>query len=80
LVALERNAAAEPSALIEGSSLCPSAWLPLLSTLRRLVVPVWRSCTDTSAGPLVSPETRLVAHADREVADAWVVKGRTSIA
>ena len=43
------------------SKLSPLPWTPPGPTLTRSVVPVWRSRTNTSVLPLVSPGTRLLA-------------------
>ena len=52
---VRRNATNRPSALSpENSQL---AWAPSLATLTRVVWPVWRSRTNTSVAPLVSPAT-----------------------
>jgi hypothetical protein len=61
LVASEAKATKRPSALIAGSRLSPLPWTLPLETLTRVVVPAWRSRTNTSNAPLVSPPTRSVA-------------------
>jgi hypothetical protein len=43
---------------LETGAAAPFPWLPALSMLIRVVVPVTRSCTKTSPTPLVSPGTR----------------------
>ena len=61
LLASELKATKRPSAEIAGSKLSPLPWTPPGPRLTRWVVPVWRSRTNTSSTPLVSPGTRLVA-------------------
>src|SRR5438552_10226937 len=61
LVAVLTKATTLPSAEIAGKSLLSFAWAPAESTLTSSVVAVSRSWTNTSATPLVSPGTRLVA-------------------
>src|SRR5947208_4873223 len=61
LVAVLTKATTLPSAEIAGKSFLSFAWAPAESTLTRSVVAVSRSRTNTSATPLVSPGTRLVA-------------------
>ena len=60
LVAFDRNTTYRPSALRAASDEEPSPSVPSLATLTRTVVPVWRSWTNTSYCPFVSPATRLV--------------------
>src|SRR5262245_25495871 len=55
----ETNATKRPSRLIAGSVPPALAWVPSLATLTRVVTPVRRSRTNTSAVPLLSPWTRL---------------------
>jgi hypothetical protein len=59
--AVEENATRRPSALMAGVQLRPFPCPPRLDMLTRDVVPVCRSCTNTSKFPLVSPATRLEA-------------------
>jgi hypothetical protein len=59
--AVDENATAAPSGLIAGSKLSPDACDPAAPTLIRSIDPVWRSRTNTSMNPFVSPTTRLVA-------------------
>ena len=61
LEAREWKATKRPSALMEGVQLVPLPWLPAESRLTLVVSPVWRSRTNTSEVPLVSPGTRLEA-------------------
>src|SRR5438093_442233 len=63
------KATTRPSGLIAGleaaleeAALSRSPWFPALSTLTRSVMRVCLSWMKTSATPLVSPDTRLVAH------------------
>jgi len=55
------NATKPPSAERAGAALESFPWVPSEVTLTRSVVPVCRSCTNTSVLPFVSPATRLVA-------------------
>src|SRR4051794_16778490 len=50
-----------PPALIAGAPEAPSPGPPPRAALTSDVVPVWRSHTNTSGAPLVSPATRLDA-------------------
>src|SRR5204862_455509 len=61
LVAVPWNATKPPSAERAAPELGPFPWVPSEATLTRSVVPVCRSCTNTSVLPFVSPATRLVA-------------------
>src|SRR5205814_757207 len=61
LLAVLWNATKRPSAERAGPALESFPWVPPEATLTRSVVPVCRSCTNTSVAPLVSPATRLVA-------------------
>jgi len=58
---VEAKATYRPSALMAALVLSPLAWAPALVTLTRVVVPPWRSRTNTSNLPFVSPSTRFVA-------------------
>ena len=61
LLAVPWNATKLPSAERAAPELGPFPWVPPDATLMRSVVPVCRSCTNTSVVPLVSPPTRLLA-------------------
>jgi hypothetical protein len=64
LEAKDSNATKRPSTLSWGAptnALSAFASVPSLATLTRVVLFVTRSCTKTSATPLVSPEARLLA-------------------
>jgi len=60
-VAPEVKTTCLPSAEISARSLRPVAEVPSVARLISVVVPVTRSRTKTSALPLSSPETRLLA-------------------
>src|SRR5439155_16786291 len=61
LFATELNATKRPLAEIDGTKLAPFPCAPWESTLTRLVLPAFRSRTNTSLAPFVSPPTRLLA-------------------
>src|SRR5438552_3772355 len=61
LFANEVNATNRPSAEIDGGKLVPLPCAPCEATLTRLVLPAFRSRTNTSLAPFVSPPTRLLA-------------------
>ncbi len=61
LVASDLNTTKRPLPLIFGCELRPLPCVPSDATLTRSVRPVHSSCTNTSAVPLVSSGTRLVA-------------------
>jgi hypothetical protein len=61
LSAQDSNATQRPSALIAGFTLTSFPCTPPVLTLTRVVVPVWRSCTNTSSVLLLSSATRLLA-------------------
>ena len=58
LLAPESNTTNRPSDETEGSRLLPFPCAPFEFTLTRVVVPLPRSCTNTSIAPFVSPSTR----------------------
>src|SRR5205814_3783520 len=61
LVAVLWNATKPPSAERTGPALDAFPWVPPEATLTRSVVPVCRSCTNTSVMPIASPTARVVS-------------------
>jgi hypothetical protein len=61
LAAVDEKVTEVPSLLTAGYCAAPMPWVPSLATDTRVVVPVTRSCRNTSPLALVSPGTRFDA-------------------